>query len=75
MKRTWGQFWLYVFDSGLLRWLLSWFDLKLVYRCEWGEYDTIYDWCDHQMGRPCHPKMSVAPPWAVPHLVHVPVLW
>lgn len=75
MKRTWFQFWLTALDSWLLRWLLSWADLKLVYRCEWGEFDTIYGSIDRQMGRPCHPDMGVAPPGALPYLVHVPVLW
>ncbi len=38
--------------------------LKLVYVCEWGQYDSLYDSIDRMMGRPIHEDMSVAPPWA-----------
>lgn len=34
------------------------------YVCEWGEYESRYDYLDHVQTRPIHKDMSVAPPWA-----------
>lgn len=48
----------------MIKWILSLFGLRVIYVCEWGEYDCRYDSIDHQMMRPIHSQMSVAPPWA-----------
>lgn len=43
-------------------WSTGW---EVYYACGWGEYEARYDSLDRLMGRPIHPGMSVAPPWAV----------
>jgi len=48
----------------MLRWLVGLFGFKVVYVCEWGEYETRYDSLDYHMDRPVHRDMSTAPPWA-----------
>jgi hypothetical protein len=50
--------------SGLIRALLRLLGYRIEYVCEWGVYDCRYDGLDWHMGRPIHPGMSVAPPWA-----------
>jgi hypothetical protein len=47
-----------------MRWFFALFGYRILYRCEWGEYEYRYDVIDRQMGRPIHKDMSVAPPWA-----------
>lgn len=47
-----------------MRRLLRLFGFKIVYVCEFGEFDCRYDSLDRMMGRPIHTDMSVAPPWA-----------
>jgi hypothetical protein len=47
-----------------MRRLLAMLGWRIVYACEWGEYDFRYDSIDVAMSRPIHPGMSVAPPWA-----------
>ncbi|AMV20446.1 hypothetical protein VT03_21285 [Planctomyces sp. SH-PL14] len=63
-RRTWFLFVVELCDSRLLRWVLRRFKRKIVYTCEWGTYDTLYDSTDLGMCRPCHPDMAVAPPWS-----------
>lgn len=48
----------------MISWVLSQFGRKIVYACEWGEYETRYNGLDYMMTRPIHEDMSVAPPWA-----------
>ncbi|MCA7086096.1 hypothetical protein K7G19_21120 [Cupriavidus sp. DB3] len=48
----------------MLRRLLALFGYRIEYVSEWGVHDSRYDGIDYQMGRPIHPRMSVAPPWA-----------
>jgi len=49
------------------------FGYEPVYMYDWDdgrgpiEYDSCYDSTDHQMWRPIHPRMRVAPPWAKKH--------
>ncbi len=54
-----------MFDSYLLRKLLSLIGCKIIYSCEWGSFDCLYSTEDYMMCRPCHPDMSVAPPWSI----------
>ena len=37
---------------------------KVVYVCDWCEYESRYDALDRHMMRPIHRDMSTAPPWA-----------
>lgn len=37
---------------------------KVQYQSEWGLQDCRYDTVDRMAGRPIHPQMGVAPPWA-----------
>ncbi len=53
----------------MMRWLLRQFGFRIVYVCDWGVWDTRYSAVDYMMMRPCHPAMSVAPPWAVRRIV------
>lgn len=53
----------------LIRRLLSLLGLRIEYVCEWGRYDYRYDSIDYAVGRPIHPQMSVAPPWAKRRIV------
>jgi len=48
----------------MIRRLLKLLGLRIVYVCDWGTYSHRYDGIDRHMGRPIHPSMSVAPPWA-----------
>jgi hypothetical protein len=60
-------------DSRPLRWVLRLFGRKIVYACEWGVYDFLYDTIDLAACRPVHPNMSVAPPWATAKIVPLDV--
>lgn len=73
MKRTWFTLVVELCDSRLERWVLKQFGYKIVYECEWGACDYLYDTLDFQMCRPCHPDMSVAPPWASLKIVSLDV--
>lgn len=53
----------------MIRRLLSLLGLRIEYVCEWGRYDHRYDSIDFTAGRPIHPQMSVAPPWAKRRIV------
>jgi len=49
--------------------LLALKDKKIVYYYKWEDgkilsYENKFDSIAHQMGRPIHPHMSIAPPWA-----------
>lgn len=48
----------------MLRWMLRLFGYRIVYLSKYGTHDTRYDSMDYMMGRPIHPDMSTAPPWA-----------
>lgn len=48
----------------MLSTILKLFGFKIIYVCEWGEYDSRYDAIDRMMTRPIHPQMSTAPPWS-----------
>lgn len=52
-----------------MRKILALLGYRIEYRCEWGTYSSRYDSIDAHMGRPIHPQMSVAPPWAKRHIV------
>lgn len=45
-------------------WLLRKLGFSVEYVSEFGVHPTRYDSIDCAMGRPIHPNMSVAPPWA-----------
>lgn len=48
-----------------MSWFLRQLGFKVYWVCDWGRYDTRkYDAVDYAGGRPIHPGMSVAPPWA-----------
>lgn len=47
-----------------MRRLLAILGLRVEYVCDWGTYAHRYDGIDRMMGRPIHPRMGVAPPWA-----------
>lgn len=51
--------------------ILATFGYRIVYTCDWGEYEYRYNGVDASMCRPIHSGMSVAPPWAkrriIPH--------
>lgn len=53
----------------MIDWFFRLFNRKIVYVCDWGTYDTRYDSLDFQMGRPIHPDMKTAPPWAKMRIV------
>jgi len=53
----------------MLNYILHLFGYKFIYVCEWGVYSHRYDSVDRMSMRPIHPNMSVAPPWATPHIV------
>lgn len=53
----------------MIRRILALLGYRIEYRCEWGTYAHRYDGADSHMGRPIHPEMSVAPPWATRHIV------
>lgn len=53
----------------MIDWFFRLFNRKIVYVCDWGTYDTRYDSLDFQMGRPIHPDMKNAPPWAKMRIV------
>ena len=55
----------------MIRRLLALFGYRIEYVCEWGVYDYRYDGIDYAMGRPIHPQMSVAPPWAKRRIVAI----
>lgn len=71
MRRNWIQFILELFDSSILRLALACFGYKIVYSCEWGSFDYLYSVEDVMSCRPCHPDMSVAPPWSELKLVAI----
>jgi len=48
----------------MIVWLLKKLGFTVTYVCEWGEYNSRYDYLDHVQTRPIHKDMSVAPPWA-----------
>lgn len=48
----------------MIVWLLKKIVFTVTYVCEWGEYDSRYDYLDHVQTRPIHKDMFVAPPWA-----------
>lgn len=48
----------------MLRKLLSLIGYQIEYVSEYGVHKFRYDGIDAQCGRPIHPSMSVAPPWA-----------
>lgn len=45
-------------------WLLRKLGYRVEYVSEFGVHASRYDGTDYAMGRPIHPQMSVAPPWA-----------
>lgn len=47
-----------------IRRFLRVFGFSVSYTCLWGRYTHRYSSLDAHMGRPIHPMMSVAPPWA-----------
>lgn len=55
--------------ADVLRWVLALFGYKFEYVSEYGTHDTRYSSLDHVMGRPCHPHLRVAPPWAKMRIV------
>lgn len=48
----------------MINWLLNLIGREIVYQCDWGTFHDRYDSTDAMMGRPIHPDMSTAPPWA-----------
>ncbi|CAB4191552.1 hypothetical protein UFOVP1229_45 [uncultured Caudovirales phage] len=71
MRRNWIQFILELIDSPPLRLVLSYLGYKIVYSCEWGSFDYLYSVEDVMSCRPCHPDMSVAPPWSALKIVAI----
>lgn len=53
----------------MIRWLLGKLGYDVIYVCAWGIYDERYSSLDYMMGRPVHPQMRVAPPWAKRRIV------
>lgn len=53
----------------MLRKLLAKFGCRIEYVSEYGVHEFRYDSIDAQCGRPIHPSMSVAPPWAKRRIV------
>lgn len=53
----------------MIRRLLAVFGYRIEYVCEWDVYEFRYDGLDRHAGRPIHPEMGVAPPWAHRRLV------
>lgn len=51
----------------MIRWLLGLLGIEIYYRSAWGEKTSRYDGLDYHVGRPIHPHMGVAPPWATRH--------
>jgi len=58
--------------AGIMRAILRWLGFEIVYVCEWGEYETRYDACDHHFGRHIHMGMTTAPPWAKMRIRRLP---
>lgn len=55
----------------MIRRILNYFGYKIEYVSEFGVHDWRYDSIDYTMGRPVHPHMSVAPPWAKRRIVRI----
>jgi hypothetical protein len=53
----------------MIRRLLRLLGYRIEYVSEWGVHSHRYDGADSWMGRPIHPDMSVAPPWAKRRIV------
>jgi hypothetical protein len=49
--------------------VLGLFGFRREFVCEWGVYTARYSAIDYHCGRPIHPQMSVAPPWARARIV------
>lgn len=69
--RTFWQLFIEICDCHVFRWMLRKFGKKIVYQCEWGNFDYIYSVDDLAMCRPIHENMTVAPPWANAKILNV----
>lgn len=49
----------------MVDWLLRKLGFTVEYVSEFGVHSARYDSTDYNSGRPIHPNMSAAPPWAV----------